>query len=337
MITEAIEAVVNGDSLSMADAAAVMNEIMSGEATPAQFGAFVTALRIKGESVDEIAGMAQTMRDHSLRVEVEGRLVDTCGTGGDDAGTFNVSTAAAFVAAGAGAKVAKHGNRAMSGACGSADVLEAMGARIDLSPQSVERCLNESGFGFMFAQRFHPSMRFAASPRREIGIRTVFNILGPLTNPAGAKSQVIGVADALTAPKIAEALGRLGSRHALVVHGGDGMDEITLGGETSVWELRDGSVSEYAVSPEQFGMSRAALGLLQAADADESAGMLRQVLSGGTGAPRDIVVLNAAAALLAVDFVGTFADGISAAEESIDSGRASERLDVFIALSNELA
>ena len=195
MIREAIEAVVSGKSLSMDEAAQVMNEIMEGDATPAQFGAFVTALRLKGETVDEIAGMAQIMREKSLHVSAEGSLVDTCGTGGDASGTFNISTAAGFVVAGAGVKVAKHGNRAMSGACGSADVLEGLGVKIDLSPESVSRCLDEVGFGFMFAQRYHPSMRFAAGPRREIGIRTVFNILGPLTNPAGAKSQVIGVAD----------------------------------------------------------------------------------------------------------------------------------------------
>ena len=255
MIREAIEAVVRGESLSMEHAAQAMNEIMSGEATPAQFGAFVTALRLKGETVDEIAGMAQVMREHSLHVEVDGPLVDTCGTGGDGSGTFNISTTAAFVAAGAGAKVAKHGNRAMSGSSGSADVLEALGAKIDLSPESVARCINETGFGFMFAQGFHPSMRFAAGPRREIGIRTVFNILGPLTNPAGADAQVIGVADASMASKMAQVLGRLGSRRALVVHGSDGLDEITVAGTSRVWELRDGAVNEYDISPAEFGVN----------------------------------------------------------------------------------
>ena len=336
MIREAIEMVVSGNSLSMQDAAAAMNEIMSGEATPAQFGAFVTALRIKGETVDEIAGMAQVMREHSLHVEVDGGLVDTCGTGGDGSGTFNISTAAAFVAAGASVKVAKHGNRAMSGSSGSADVLEALSAKIDLSPASVARCINETGFGFMFAQGFHPSMRFAAGPRREIGIRTVFNILGPLTNPAGAGAQVIGVADASLASKMAQVLGRLGSSRALVVHGNDGLDEITIADSTSVWELNDGAVSEYDISPADFGLGAASLSDIRASDAEESASLLRDVLSGNTGAARDIVLLNAAAALLAADAVNTLQEGVTAAAQSIDSGKANERMQAFVALSQSL-
>lgn len=336
MIREAIETVVNDETLSFEAAAQVMNEIMSGEATPSQFGAFVTALRLKGETVDEIAGMAQVMRDHSLHVEVDGALVDTCGTGGDGSGTFNISTAAAFVAAGAGVKVAKHGNRAMSGSSGSADVLEALGAKIELSPESVARCINETGFGFMFAQGFHPSMRFAAGPRREIGIRTVFNILGPLTNPAGAGAQVIGVADASMASKMAQALSRLGSKRALVVHGNDGLDEITIADSTRVWELKDGSVSEYDISPEGLGVSRARLSEIQASDSERSAQMLRNVLSGNTGAARDIVLANAAAALLAGDLVETLQDGVEAAAQSIDSGSAKERMESFIALSQSL-
>ena len=336
MIREAIETVVSGASLSMEDAAHVMNEIMSGEATPAQFGAFVTALRLKGETVDEIAGMARVMREHSLHVEVDGALVDTCGTGGDGSGTFNISTAAAFVAAGAGAKVAKHGNRAMSGASGSADVLEALGAKIDLNPESVSRCINETGFGFMFAQGFHPSMRFAAGPRREIGIRTVFNILGPLTNPAGAGAQVIGVADASMAVKMAAALGRLGSRRALVVHGNDGLDEITIADSTSVWELKDGSVSEYEIKPEELGMSRAPLTKIQASDADASAGIIHSILGGEEGAARDVVLLNSAAALLAGGLADTLRKGIDAAAQSIDGGSAKERMEAFVALSQSL-
>ena len=336
MIREAIESVTNGESLSMEIAAQVMNEIMSGEATPAQFGAFVTALRLKGETVDEIAGMAQVMREHSLHVEVDGALVDTCGTGGDGSGTFNISTAAAFVAAGAGAKVAKHGNRAMSGSSGSADVLEALSAKIDLSPESVARCINETGFGFMFAQGFHPSMRFAAGPRREIGIRTVFNILGPLTNPAGAGAQVIGVADTSMASKMAQVLGRLGSKRALVVHGNDGLDEITIADSTRVWELRDGPISEYDISPEELGVSSARLSEIQASDSGQSAQMLRNVLNGGIGSARDIVLLNAAAALLAGDLVDTLREGVDAAAQSIDSGNARERMEVFISLSQRL-
>ncbi len=335
MIREAIEAVVSGSSLSMEDAAAAMNEIMSGDATPAQFGAFVTALRMKGESVDEIAGMAQVMRERSLHVEIDGDLVDTCGTGGDNAGSFNVSTTAAFVAAGAGAKVAKHGNRAMSGATGSADVLEALGAKIDLSPEAVAQCIDETGFGFMFAQRYHPSMRFAAGPRREIGIRTVFNILGPLTNPAGASSQLIGVADANSASKMADALGRLGRVHALVVHGKDGMDEITLADATQVWELKNGAVSVYTMSPEDFGMRRAGHDAIQAADAAESAKMLRAVLAGKRGAARDIVLLNAAAALLAANKASSMRTGIQIAADAIDTGSANKRLDAFVRLTRE--
>lgn len=336
MIRDAIETLVGGSHLSMDAAAQVMNEIMSGEATPAQFGAFVTALRLKGETVAEIAGMAQVMRERSLRVDAGGDLVDTCGTGGDAIGAFNISTAAAFVAAGAGARVAKHGNRAMSGACGSADVLEALGAKIDLSPQSVARCLDETGFGFMFAQRYHPSMRFAAPPRREIGIRTAFNILGPLTNPAGAKFQLIGVADPLAAPKMAQALGMLGSRRALVVHGEDGMDEITIAAATRIWQLSDGAVSEYAVTPESLGLRRAPIDAIRATDAAQSAAILRAALDGRPGPARDIVLMNAAAALLAADKAPSLQDGIAAAAQSIDDGSAQQRLNDFIAISKSL-
>ena len=337
MIREAIEALVEGRSLSMEQAAQAMSEIMDGEATPAQFGAFVTALRLKGETPDEIAGMAQVMRQKALRVHVDGPLVDTCGTGGDSSGTFNISTTAGFVVAGAGARVAKHGNRAMSGACGSADVLEALGAKIDLSPEGVQRCLEEVGFGFMFAPRYHPSMRFAAGPRREIGIRTVFNVLGPLTNPAGAKSQLIGVADGEMAEKMAQVLVRLGSDHALVVHGADGMDEITLSDETEVWEVKGGSVSAYRVSPEDFSnIARAPRESFQTGSAEESAGTLRAVLDGVRGPTRDVVLLNAGAALLAADRASTLGEGVAAAAESIDSGGARRKLDAFVELSNEL-
>ena len=336
MIRDAIETVVSGNHLSMDAAAQAMNQIMSGEATPAQFGAFVTALRMKGETVAEIAGMAQVMREHSLQVNADGDLVDTCGTGGDALGAFNISTAAAFVAAGAGAKVAKHGNRAMSGACGSADVLEALGAKIDLSPQSVAQCLDQTGFGFMFAQRYHPSMRFAAPPRREIGIRTVFNILGPLTNPAGAKSQLIGVADPLAAPKMAQALAMLGSQRALIVHGEDGMDEITITGATRIWQLAHGAVSEYAITPESLGLQRAPIDAIRAADAAQSAATLRAVIAGKPGPARDNTLLNAAAALLAADKALALQDGIAAAAQSIDNGSAQQRLNEFIALTQSL-
>lgn len=336
MIRDAIERVVGGGALSMEEAAAVMDEIMSGDATPAQFGAFVTALRIKGESVDEIAGMARAMRAHALRVNAGDNLVDTCGTGGDGAGTFNVSTTAAFVAAGAGARVAKHGNRAMSGACGSADVLEALSAKIDLSPEGVADCIDKTGFGFMFAQRYHPSMRFAAPPRREIGIRTVFNILGPLTNPAGATAQVIGVADANSAAKMAAALERLGSARALVARGNDGMDEISIADATRIWELRDGAVSEYEIAPEDFGLQRAPLADIRAADAGQSAATLRDVLAGKPGAARDIALLNAAAALVAAGSAAALQEGVAAAAAAIESGAARERMEAFVRVSNEV-
>ena len=336
MIREAIDAVVGGRSLTVEEAAQAMEEIMTGEATPAQFGAFVTALRLKGETVDEITGMAQVMREKSLHVNVEGSLVDTCGTGGDASGTFNISTTAAFVVAGAGVKVAKHGNRAMSGACGSADVLESIGGKIDLGPEGVQRCLEETGFGFMFAQTFHPAMRFAAGPRREIGIRTVFNILGPLTNPAGAKSQVIGVADPSMAGKMAEVLGKLGSTHALVVHGGDGLDEISLSGPTQVWEMQNGTVSEHSISSGDVGLSSSPTSAIQAGGVDVSAKILRDVLSGKPGPARDIVLFNAAAALLAADKVTSLKDGVGVAAEAIDSGKAQASMESFVELSQSL-
>ena len=336
MIQEGIARVVEGESLSLEEAERVMDEIMGGEATPSQFGAFVTALRLKGETPDEIAGMARVMREKALRVSVDGALVDTCGTGGDGSGAFNVSTTAAFVAAGAGAKVAKHGNRAMSGACGSADVLEAVGVKIDLSPESVARCLNEVGFGFMFAQRYHPSMRFAAGPRREIGIRTVFNILGPLTNPAGATRHLLGVADPSAGENMARVLGRLGSDRALVVHGLDGMDEITLADETQVWELRDGTVSSYRVSPEDFGLPRLGREDIAVASVEESAAALRGVLSGAHGPARNIAIANAAAALVAAGLADTLESGVELAVESVDGGSAQRALDGLVELSNSL-
>lgn len=336
MIREAIDALVEGHSLTMDEAAASMNEIMKGDATPAQFGAYVTALRLKGETVQEIAGMARVMREKALHVSVSGVLVDTAGTGGDRSGSFNISTTAALVAAGAGVKVAKHGNRAMSGATGSADVLEALGVNIDLSPEGVQQCIEEVGFGFMFAQRYHPSMRFAAGPRREIGIRNVFNILGPLTNPAGAKRQVIGVADPAMARRMAEVLGTLGSERALVVHGEDGMDELTITGPSQVWELKDGSVTEYAFTPNSVGLQTAGAGTLAATSADDSAATVRSVLGGTSGPARDVVLLNAAAALAVGGGAESLSDGVVQASESIDSGAASRVLAGLAELSQTL-
>ena len=336
MIREAIEVLVEGRSLTWEQAAQSMDEIMNGEATPSQFGAFVTALRLKGETPDEIAGMAQVMREKSLHVHVDALLVDTCGTGGDSSGSFNISTTAAFAVAGAGIMVAKHGNRAMSGACGSADVLEALGVKIDLSPEGVQCCLEEVGFGFMFAQRYHPSMRFAAGPRREIGIRTVFNILGPLTNPAGAKAHLVGVADAASAEKMAQVLGRLGSTRALVVHGADGLDEISLGDATHVWELKDGSVSAYTIAPEEMGFDRVPLKALRAHSIQESTRALSRVLAGESGPARNIVLMNAAAALLAADRVTTLEEGVALAAESIDTRKAEAVMNGLVELTQRI-
>jgi len=334
MIREAIAALVDGRSLTEAEAAAVMEEIMSGEATPAQFGAFVTALRLKGETVDEIAGMARVMREKARRVHVEGVLLDTCGTGGDARGTFNVSTAAAFVAAGAGARVAKHGNRAMTSRCGSADVLEALGARIDLSPEQVKACLEETGVGFMFAPSFHPAMKFAAGPRREIGVRTVFNILGPLTNPAGAACQVLGVAEPSLAETMAQVLARLGSRRALVVHGRDGLDEMSISGPTLVCELAGGCVRRYEVTPQEVGLALSEAASVAGGTPEENAAALREVLAGRPGPQRDIVLLNAAAGLVALERAAALAEGVALAAEAIDSGAARERLERFVAVTN---
>ncbi len=336
MIQDAIQAVVEGQDLTSDQAAAAMDEIMSGDATPAQFGALVTALRMKGETVDEIAGMARVMREKSLRVSATGRLVDTAGTGGDGSGSFNISTTAALVAAGAGEKVAKHGNRSMSGSTGSADVLEALGVKIDLSPESVARCIDEVGFGFMFAQGFHPSMRFAAGPRREIGIRTVFNILGPLTNPANASRQLIGVADPEVAERMARVLGQLGSEKALVVHGSDGMDELTITGPSTVWQLENGEVSSYEFSPGALGFSLSDADSIRAESPEDSARIARAVLSGEPGPARLVVLLNAAAALVAAGSADTLSAAIHVAARSIDTGEAMDRLNALVELSRTL-
>ena len=337
MIKEAIRALVDGRSLSMEEASSVMEEIMEGKATPAQFGAFVTALRLKGETVDEITGLARTMRSKAIPVNTSTPVVDTCGTGGDGAGTFNISTAAAFVVAATGLKVAKHGNRAMSSHCGSADVLEALGVKIDLSAGQVEQCLEEVGIGFMFAPLFHPAMKYAAAPRREISIRTVFNILGPLTNPAGARSQVLGVADGSLLEKMATVLKGLDSRHALIVHGEDGLDEITVSGKSRIYELKNGAIKSYSVSPEDFGLSRAEAGSLKGGSANENADLLRHVLAGTDGPRRDAVLMNAAAALVAGDRVSTLKDGVTLAHQLIDSGQALNKLEQLIEFSQRFS
>ena len=337
MIREAIAQVVSGKSLSMEEAARVMDEIMSGEATPAQFGAFVTALRMKGETVEEIAGLARGMRAKATPVRVKGPLVDTCGTGGDARGTFNISTTAAFVVAGAGLPVAKHGNRAISSQCGSADVLESLGVKIDLDARQMARCLREVGIGFLFAPQFHPAMKYAAAPRREVGIWTVFNILGPLTNPAGARHQVIGVANPSLTYKLAHALQLLGCEHALVVHGEDGLDEMSIGERTTVCEINRGSFSTYFVTPEELGLQRASLEGVQGGTAQENADLLRGILRGETGPRRDIVLLNAAAALLAGNKVGDLGEGLQLAARSLDQGAAMAKLEELVVFCRRLA
>ncbi len=337
MIKEAIETVVNGRSLTFEQGAAVMEEIMIGEATPAQFAAFITALRIKGETVDEIAGLASVMQAKATPVQVTPPVVDTCGTGGDGFCSFNISTTAAFIVAGAGLKVAKHGNRAMSSHCGSADVLEALGVRIELGAEAVAQCLETVGIGFMFAPVFHPAMKYATAPRREIGIRTVFNILGPLTNPARAKFQVIGVPSKELGEKIAFVLHRLGTEHSLVVHGIDGMDEISISRKSLVWDVNQHRVlPPYEVSPDDLGFMKASMTQIKGGTARQNAKILRGILSGEVGARRNIVIMNAAAALVAGNHASDLKEGVSIAEKTLDSGQALAKLDELIKLSHSL-
>lgn len=338
MIREAIEALVSDNSLNFEQAAAVMEEIMSGEATAAQIAAFITALRIKGETIDEIAGLASVMRAKAMPVKVTTPVVDTCGTGGDNSASVNISTAAAFITAGAGPTVAKHGNRAMSSHCGSADVLEALGVKIDLGAEAVAECLKTVGIGFMFAPIFHPAMKHAAVPRREIGIRTVFNILGPLTNPARAEFQVIGAPSPELGNKIALVLHRLGTKHSLVVHGTDGMDEITITGKSLVWEVdKNGVLPTYEVSPQYFGFKEASPTEIQGGTPENNARMLHQVLAGEDRGPkRAVSIMNAAAALVAGNRAADLKEGARLAAEAIDSGRALAKLDELVKLSQSL-
>lgn len=336
-IRDQIIQVVRGNDLSQEQAASAMEEIMTGVATPAQIAAFLTALHLKGETEAEIAGMAEVMREKSTHVHHDGPLLDTCGTGGDASGTFNISTVASFVAAGAGATVAKHGNRAASSACGSADLLEALGVNIELDAEGVARCLRQAGIGFMFAQKFHPAMRFAGPVRREIGIRTAFNILGPLTNPARARHQVLGVPDAAIAEKMASALTRLGSVHALVVHGDGGLDELALSGPNLVFEVRAGQAPRRSeLSAAELGFEAAPKQSVLGGGVDENVATARAILSGEERGPkRDIVLLNAAAALVAADRAADLREGLAQARESLASGRASQRLDQMVAASRQ--
>ena len=352
IITEAVRALVERRDLTRIEAAAAMDAIMSGAATNVQIAAFLTALRMKGETVEELIGFAQVMREKVARVPARAdesltgtdreMLIDTCGTGGDASGTFNVSTATAFVVAGAGLRVAKHGNRSMSGLsgaslCGSADVVETLGVKLELTSEQVGRCVAEVGIGFLYAPLLHTAMKHVMAARREVGIRTVFNLLGPLTNPAGANAQVIGVAAATLTESLARVLAELGTYRAFVVHGADGLDEISNTGESRVSEVREGVVRTYTVRPEDFGMPRASIKDLLGGDREQNAEIIRAVLDGKPGPRRDIVLMNAAAALVAGGRARDLKDGAAVAAQSIDSHAARSKLDALVALTRRLA
>jgi len=334
-IRQAIDKLVNRIDLSEAEMIDVMNQIMTGEATPLQVAAILTALRMKGETVDEITGAARVMREKAHRVNVGTKTVlDTCGTGGDQRGTFNISTTSAFVLAGAGVNVAKHGNRSVSSLSGSADVLGALGVKVDAPKERVEQCIAKIGIGFLFAPLLHEAMKYAVQPRRDIGIRTIFNILGPLTNPAMATHQLIGIYSGALVGLVAHVLNNLGSARAMVVHGLEGLDEISLCGPTKVAELRGGEVKEYMVEPEQFGFKSCHLEELHGGNPDESAAIVRGVLESKKGPARDVVLLNSGAALYISGTAGTIQDGIRLAAESIDSGKARRKLTELVEMTN---
>jgi anthranilate phosphoribosyltransferase len=344
MILEALEKIVADQDLTRAEAQAAMEDILAGRASEALIAGLLTALRIKGETVDEVVGFAKAMRRHATPIFPPGYmradepLVDTAGTGGDARGTFNISTAAAFVIAGAGVRVAKHGNRSFSSQCGSADVLEALGAKIDLAPERIARAIEEIGIGFMFAPAMHAATRHAMSARRELRMRTVFNLLGPLTNPAGASVQIVGVYEPSLTELVAKALGELGVRRAFVFHGADGLDEISISGETSISELRDRTVKNYAVVPEDFGLHRWPLEDIRGGDARRNAEIIHQIfgpsaLHHANGAHREIVLANSTAALVAAGRATDFLDGVRIATESIDSGAARGKLESFVAFT----
>jgi len=331
---DALATVVSGHDLDAATARAAMDEMMEGSATHAQIGALLAALRTKGETVDEICGMVESMRAHGTTVRLGVDAVDTCGTGGDGSGTFNISTAAALVAAGASAPVAKHGNRAASSRCGSADVLEALGVAVALPPAGVKACIEEAGMGFFFAPAYHPAMRHVAPVRREMGVRTVFNVLGPLANPAGVRHQAMGVADIHMAPRMAAVLQRLGHEHALVFTGPGGLDEIGLDGPSACWEVTPSGIREFTLDPRDLGVASASARDLSGGDAARNAAFVRGVLGGEHGPARDIAVLNAAAALFVLGTAADMASGMARAIESIDSGAAQRCLDSLVAVSN---
>ncbi len=333
----AIRAVTERRNLSGADMREVMQLIMTGQATPAQIGGFLVGLRMKGETVEEIAAAAEVMRELAARIHVSGpHLVDTCGTGGDGVHTFNISTAAAFVVAAAGGQVAKHGNRSVSSKSGSADVLETAGVSLDLTPEQVAQCVNQIGVGFLFAPKFHAAMKHAIGPRREMGVRTIFNLLGPLTNPAGAPNQVIGVFAAQWVEPLAEVLQKLGSQHVLVVHAEDGMDEISIGAPTRVAELKDGRVRVFTIQPEQFGLARGDVKQLGVASPAESLTIIQGIFGSQSGPARDIVALNAGAAIYVAGLAPSLEAGVKKAAEAIASGAARAKLDALATLSKKL-
>ncbi|NOY64162.1 MAG: anthranilate phosphoribosyltransferase [Nitrospirae bacterium] len=336
MIKEAINMLVQGINLSEEEMRECMNEIMEGRATDAQIGAFLTALRIKGETIEEITGAARVMREKAARINAPEGVVDTCGTGGDMSNTFNISTTTAIVVSACGVPVAKHGNRSVSSSSGSADLLEALGVKIDLKPEDVEKCLFETGFGFLFAPLFHPAMKYAIGPRREMGIRTIFNILGPITNPAGAKRQILGVfSDRLTEP-LAHVLGRLGAEEAMVFHGEDGLDEITITNGTRVSHLKSGSVENIILSPEDFGFERAPMENIIGGDANQNAEITISILKGEKGPRRNVVVMNSAATLVVANRASDLRDAAAMVQEAIDSGAAYKKLQEIIEVSHRL-
>ena len=334
MIKEALSKIVAKNDLSMAEAREVMREIMRGEATQAQIGAFLTALRMKGETVDEIAGCAQAMRESAIEVQPKrNQLVDTCGTGGDGKGTFNISTTVAFVAAGVGLAIAKHGNRAVSSKCGSADLLQALGVNLELNPEQVARCIDEVGIGFLFAPKLHPAMKYALAPRQEIGLRTIFNILGPLSNPAQAKRQLLGVYDGYLTELMAEVLRALGAEHAFVVHGADGLDELSVTGPNKVSQLDNGRIETFYLDPKNLGLPRGKLSDLAGGSVGENVIITTALLKGEGGPKKDIVLLNAAAALIVGGRASSFAEGLGLAAEAIDNGNAERKLRQLVEFS----
>jgi anthranilate phosphoribosyltransferase len=338
-LSDALQRTIEHREIFPDEMLSIMRRIMSGEVTPVMIAALTVGLRVKKETVGEIAAAAQVMREFATKVDVPDRehLLDIVGTGGDASHTFNISTAAAFVAAAAGARVAKHGGRSVSSKSGSADVLEALGANIMLKPEQVAQCIAETGVGFMFAPSHHSAMKHAAPVRKELGVRTIFNILGPLTNPAGATNQLLGVFHPDLVGIQVRVLQRLGSRHVLVVHGKDGMDEVSLGAATMVGELKEGEVREYEIHPEDFGLSMKSNRGLKVADATESCDMVREALGNTEGTPREIVILNAGTALYAADVAASIAEGIERAREAVASGAARRKLDAFVALTKKLA